>query len=381
MIYFGRPIIGAEEKEAVLRVLEGPVLTHGPLVKEFEAGFRELTGAPHAVAVASCTAALHLAHFHLRIGPGDEVIVPAETHVATAHAVELCGGTPVFVDVEPETGNIDLAAAAAAVTPRTRAISVVHYLGLPADMDRVAALAKRHGLFVVEDAALAIGSRYKGVHAGLHGDVGCFSFYPVKHITTAEGGMMTTRSAELADAYQKGRAFGIDRNVPQERKVPGMYDVEGLGFNYRMNELGAAMGVEQLRRVPAFLAARRANYEALSAALEDVPEICRLRSTGGDYESSYYCHSAILSDAIAPHRVDIMQRMKALGVETSIYYPRAVPMMSYYRAKYGFRPGQFPAAERISDQSIALSVGPHLGTAEMERTAAVLKQAIEEVAR
>lgn len=381
MIQFGRPVIGPEEQAAVRRVLEGSVLTHGPIVRDFEAGFRELTGAPHAVAVASCTAALHLAYFQLGIGPGDEVIVPAETHVATAHAVELCGGTPVFVDVDEATGNIDLAAAQAAVTPKTRAIAVVHYLGLPVEMDQVRALAERHRLFVVEDAALAIGTRYKGIHAGLHGDVGCFSFYPVKHITTAEGGMMTTRSAELADAYQKTRAFGIDRNIPQERKVPGMYDVEGLGFNYRMNELGAALGVEQLRRVPGFLAARRANYEALSEELDGIPDVCRLRSTGGDLESSYYCHSAILADRIAPRRVEIMARMKELGVETSIYYPRAVPMMTYYREKYGYRPGQFPAAERISDQSIALSVGPHLTPDDMKKTAAALKQAIREVMR
>ncbi|RPH52969.1 DegT/DnrJ/EryC1/StrS family aminotransferase, partial [bacterium] len=268
MIHFGRPIIGEEEKAAVLAVLGGPILTHGPLVKQFEAAFAESTGAEHAVALASCTAALHLAYFYLGLGPGDEVIVPSETHVATAHAVELCGARPVFVDSEEKTGNLDLDRVEAAITPRTRALSIVHYLGMPVEMDRVQEIARRHELFVVEDAALALGTRYKGIHAGLWGDVGCFSFYPVKHITTAEGGMLTTRRPEIAARISMVRAFGIDRNVPSERKVPGMYDVEALGFNYRMNELGAALGIEQMKRLPELLRRRRENYETLSRALE-----------------------------------------------------------------------------------------------------------------
>lgn len=378
-IQFGRPMIGEEEREAVHRVLLGSTLTHGPLVKQFEADFTAFTGAPHAVAVASCTAALHLAYFHLGLGPGDEVVVPAETHVATAHAVELCGARPVFVDVEPDTGNLDVAQIEAAVTERTRAISVVHYLGLPVDMAPVLAVARRHGLFVVEDCALALGTRRGGEHAGLAGDVGCFSFYPVKHMTTAEGGMLVTRSAEIAESVGKARAFGIDRNVPAERKVPGMYDVEGLGFNYRMNELGAALGVVQLGRLPEFLRRRRENYEALRAGLDEVEEVQQLRAPVAGEESSYYCHAILLRESLAGRRIALMQALKARGVETSIYYPRPVPHMTYYRNKYGYTDGSFPVAARLSGHSIALPVGPHLDPDDMVQIVAVLKDALREV--
>jgi len=179
-------MIGEEERRAVAEVLSGPILVHGPRATEFETAFAAYTEAPHAVSVSSCTAALHLSYFYLGIGAGDEVIVPAQTHTATAHAVELCGATPVFVDSEPETGNIDTEQVEQKITGRTKAISVVHYLGMPVNMARISDTAGRRGLFVVEDCALAIGTYFKGIHAGLHGDVGCFSFYPVKHMTTAE---------------------------------------------------------------------------------------------------------------------------------------------------------------------------------------------------
>src|SRR3989338_6141324 len=183
-----------------MAVLDGPILVHGPKSKEFESDFAAYTKAPHAVSVSSCTAGLHLMYFSKGLGPGDEVIVPAQTHTATAHAVELCGAKPVFVDAEKKTGNIDIGKIEAAITKRTKAISVVHYLGMPVDMEKVVKIADKHNLFVVEDCALAIGSFFKGIHAGLHGDAGSFSFYPVKHITTAEGGMVITRHKEIADA-------------------------------------------------------------------------------------------------------------------------------------------------------------------------------------
>jgi dTDP-4-amino-4,6-dideoxygalactose transaminase len=184
-IPFGRPTIGEEERAAVLDVLSGPILVHGPRANAFEDAFAAWTGAPHAVTVSSCTAAMHLVYFALGYGPGDEVIVPAQTHAATAHAVELTGARAVFVDAERQTGNIDIAAIEAAITPRTRAIAVVQCLGIPVDMTAVKAIAERHGLFVLEDCALAFGTRIDGVHAGLFGDVGCFSFYPVKHMKAA----------------------------------------------------------------------------------------------------------------------------------------------------------------------------------------------------
>jgi len=197
-IQFGCPMIGEEERKAVLDVLKGTTLVHGPKAIEFERAFAQFTAAPYAVSVSSCTAGMHLIYFALGYGQGDEVIVPAQTHVATAHAVELTGARPVFVDAEPESGNIDIGQIEAAITPRTRAISVVHYLGVPVDMPAVVKIAHRHNLFLLEDCALSPGAKVDDIHTGLHGDAGVFSFYPVKHITTAEGGMIILRDGELA---------------------------------------------------------------------------------------------------------------------------------------------------------------------------------------
>lgn len=229
-VKFGKPIIGQEEMDAVMEVLSGDILVHGPKAHEFEEHFAAFTGANHAISVSSCTAALHLSYFVLGIGKGDEVIVPAQSHVATAHAVELTGAKPVFVDAEPSTGNIDIDRIEANITPATKAISLVHFLGMPVDMDRIMKIATSRNLRVVEDCALAIGTYFKGKHAGLFGDTGCFSFYPVKHFTTAEGGMILTKTPEHAHKFGRQKAFGVDRTV-SERKVPGVYDVDMLGFN------------------------------------------------------------------------------------------------------------------------------------------------------
>ncbi|MGD8388486.1 MAG: DegT/DnrJ/EryC1/StrS family aminotransferase [Desulfobacteraceae bacterium] len=377
-IPFGKPIIGEEEKRAVQEVLEGPILVHGPTAGKFEEAFAEYTGAPHAVSVSSCTAAMHLAYFDLGIGPEDEVVVPAQTHAATAHAVELCGAKPVFVDAEIATGNMDLEQLEDAVTPRTKAISLVHYLGMPVAMEQVNDVAKKHGLFVLEDCALAVGTMYQGIHAGLRGDVGCFSFYPVKHMTTAEGGMLITKDAELAARIQRKRAFGVDRHAG-ERTVPGVYEVTALGYNYRMNEIQAAIGLEQLKRVPEFLERREKNYQALTRGLQGMEEIHLFESTHDAFRSSYYCQVARLREDLVGRRLEIVDRLKAAGVGTSVYYPKPVPHMLYYREKYGYQEESFPVAARISYGSIALPVGPHLSVEDMAYIVEALKNAVREV--
>lgn len=377
-IHFGRPTIGDAEREAVMDVLKGPILVHGPRAVAFEKAFAEWTGAPHAVSTSSCTAALHLVYFYLGLGAGDEVIVPAQTHAATAHAVELTRAKPIFVDAERRTGNIDIAQIEAALTPRTRALSLVHYLGMPVDMDGVNAIARKHDLYVVEDCALSLGSRYRGVHTGLLGDVGCFSFYPVKHITTAEGGMITTTRAEVATTITRQKAFGVDRQHG-DRKVPGVYDVTMLGFNYRMNEIEAAIGIEQMKRLDSILATRERNYRALHRALAEIDEISLLETSNGVFQSSHYCLSILLGKGLADLRFELVSKLNAAGVGTSVYYPKAVPDLTYYREKYGFRPGSFPNASWISDASIALPVAPHLNEDDMAYIAQTLKTAITEL--
>ena len=377
-IPFGRPMIGDEERAAVMEAMNDPILAHGPRGRQFEADFAAWTGAPEAITVSSCTAGLHLAWYTAGVGPGDEVIVPAQTHTATAHAVAYTGATPVFVDAERQSGNIDIDAVAAAVTPRTRGISVVHYLGMPADMVRIMEIARAHDLFVVEDCALAIGTRLDSLHAGLFGDAGVFSFYPVKHMTTAEGGMVITRDSDLAQRMRLRKAFGVDRAM-HERKVPGIYDVVTLGFNFRMNELQAAIGLEQIKKLKGFLARRAENFDALDRGLREVPELTLFDRPDGRFESSHYCFNIMLDEAAADRRTDLIQAINARGVGTSVHYPGPVPQTTYYRERSGHKPGDHPAAEWISNCSVALPVGPHLDTQDMTQIIGAVKDAVSEV--
>jgi dTDP-4-amino-4,6-dideoxygalactose transaminase len=380
MIPFGKPLLGHAERQAAADVLSGTTLTHGPRVKEFEAAFAAYTGAPYAVATATCMASLHLAYLTLGIGPGDEVLVPAQTHVAMAHAVEVCGATPVFVDAEPRTGAVDLDLMEGLVTERTRAISVVHYLGLPVDMERVLAVARPRELFVVEDCAIALGARIGDVHVGLHGDIGCFSFYPVKHITTGEGGMVITTRADVADQVSKQRAFGIDKSVLADRRHTAAYEIEHVGLNYRMGEIGAAMGVQQLKRLPGFLEARERNFVTLKAGLGEIDGL-RVLETGhdGDRRSSHYCLTAVLDEPLAARREEIIAGLKDRGVGTSVYYPKSLPDTQYYRATYGHPERSCPVATQISTCSIALPVGPHVEEGDVETMVDAVRNVVEEM--
>ena len=376
---FARPWITDEDRKAVLEVLDGHVLTHGPQGKAFEAEFGAFMGPDaHCVSVSSCMAALHLAYLHLGFGPGDEVIVPAQTHAATAHAVEWVGATPVFVDCEPATGNVSVRTIEPALTPRTKAISVVHFDGIPCDMPAIAALAARRGLKVVEDSALAVGARWDGRHVGLFGDIGTFSFYPVKHLTTAEGGMFVSRHRDVAESVGRLRAFGVDR-THSERAVPGMYDVPMLGLNYRMSELQAALGRTQLRRMDANLAMREAHFRALQRALAPRRNVRVIDADDRRATNSFYCLTVVFEGALGARRHEIVARLNAAGVGTSVYYPQPVPRMTYYRKKYGYEPERFVHAAAISDQSVALPVGPHLSDADVQYVATTLVTILEEL--
>ena len=377
-IPFGRPIIGQEEKKAVADVLDGPILVHGPRSKQFEEDFTRFTGGGYSVSISSCTAGLHLSYFYKKIGSGNEVIVPAQSHTATVHAVEFVGAKPIFIDSERQTGNIDIDQIESAITDKTKAISVVHYLGMPVAMDRICALAQKYNLYVVEDCALAFGTYYKGIHAGLWGDTGSFSFYPVKHMTTAEGGMIITKHEDIAAKLQRQKAFGVDRTVG-ERKVPGEYDVNMLGYNYRLNEMQCALGIEQLKRLPGFLTKRKENYEVLEAGLKEVEEIELFQSSCSDFQSSYYCLSVILKDNLADKRYEMIQSLKSKGIGTSIYYPKPIPHFTYYKEKYGFSENDYPVASRISYQSIALPVGPHLDVDDMKYIVERFKESVKEI--
>ena len=359
-IPFGRPWITDEDRQAVMSVLEGHILTHGPQCHDFEAEFAAWIGRQaHCVTVSSGMAALHLAYLHFGIGPGDEVIVPAMTHIATVHAVEWVGARPVFVDCDPATGNLTAAAIEAAITERTKAISLVHFQGIPAPMPEIMAIAEPRGIKVVEDCALAVGSRIRGKHCGLFGDAACFSFYPVKHFTTGEGGMFMSRHEDVVSAVARLRAFGVNRRH-DERSIPGMYDVPELGLNYRMSEMQAALGRSQLGRIDQMLAARDRNFRSLKAMLQEQSHLRILDVTDPNAVNSHYSMTVVLEGPLAKHRNTVILRLKEEGVGTSVYYPQPVPRMTYYREKYREDLSKFPVATEIADASIALPVGPHI---------------------
>jgi len=373
---FGRPNIGEEERSAVDEVLKNPILVHGPRSEAFEASFCEFTGAPGAVAVSSCTAALHLAFFDLKIGSGDEVLVPALTHVATAHAVSLTGATPIFIDCDPRTGNIDISKLESSITNRTRAIAVVHFIGIPVDMERVLQIAKLYDLAVVEDCALALGASNNNFHVGLQGDYGCFSFYPVKHITTAEGGMLISNNTDTTDRIKRLRAFCVDRHHGERDKFPGWYDVDGVGFNYRMSEIHAAIGLVQIGKLKNFLEVRRVNFECLKEHLSSMDRLRILANISEVASSSDYCMNIVFDKDSRDLRNTLIYDLNAAGIGTSIYYPQPVPMMKAY-VKSNSNNNCFPHARALCDKSISLPVGPHLGKADMQRIAETVLEVVE----
>ena len=372
-IPFGKPMISNLEKNAVQKILSGNILVHGPKSKEFEHIFCKFTKSPHAVSVSSCTAGLHLIYFTLGIGSGDEVIVPAQTHVATAHAVELCGARAIFVDVNSENGNIDINQIEKLIYKKTKAISVVHYLGIPVDMFKINSIAKKYNLFVIEDCALALGSKIKNKHVGLFGDAGVFSFYPVKHITTAEGGMIISKNSKLIKKLRLNKAFGVDKTF-SERKIPGQYDCKSLGFNYRMSEINAVIGIEQIKKFPNFLLKRKKNFNFLIKGLKKIKNIRLIDSNKSYLKNSFYCLALILDKKIYKYRKHIINSFNKYGIGTSIYYPQPVPRMFYYKKKYGYKKEKFINAELFSDKSISLPVGPHLSKTNVRR---ILKTALK----
>lgn len=376
-IPFARPWITDADRQAVVGVLDGHILTHGPECKAFEKEFSEfLGGETYCVTVSSCMAALHLAYLHFGIGAGDEVIVPAQTHTATAHAVEWVGAKPVFLDCDPRTGNVTADSIRRAISKKTKAVSVVHFLGIPCEMHEIMAVADKHGLKVIEDCAIALGTRYHNKHAGLFGDAGCFSFYPVKHITTGEGGMFVSKHRPVAEAVQKLRAFGVDRKH-SERRVAGLYDVPTLGLNYRMSELQAALGRSQLKRVEENLRRRSDNFCRLKAGLSGAPGIAILDAQERGATSSHYCLSAVIGNTPGFDRNKIVENLNAAGVGTSVYYPQPVPRLTFYKQKYGYTRQDYCCAENISDKSVALPVGPHLAVQDVEYIARAFVRALE----
>lgn len=313
-----RPNIGSEEEEAVLQVLRSGWLSQGPRVAEFERKFAEYVGAKHAVAVSSCTTALHLAFVAAGIGRGDEVICPSLSFIATANSIRYVGAIPVFVDIDPLTYNLDPARIESAITPRTRAILAVHQIGLPADLNKISEIARRRNLLVIEDAACAIASEYHGARIGLpHSFLACFSFHPRKILTTGEGGMVTTSDEKVASRIRHLRQHAMntsDLARHQSQKVM-LETYDEVGFNFRMTDMQAAVGIVQLGRVDNFISRRRALAQRYSESLS------RLGWLTPPHEPSYARHNfqsymARLTKDAPISRDELMQRLLNRGIAT-----------------------------------------------------------------
>jgi len=287
--------------------------------------------------------------------------VPAQTHIATAHAVEYTGAKAVFVDCDLETGNISLNEIKKKFTSKTKAICVVHFLGIPVDIKPIQSFAKKNRVKLIEDCALALGSSYYDNHVGNIGLAGVFSFYPVKHITTGEGGMIITNNRKLADKLRIIRAFGVNKNF-QERKKPGLYNSNFLGLNFRMSEIHATLGCSQIKKIKNFLKIRKNNFEILKNNLLKNKNILVIDSNNDNLNNSFYCLTIVLKNRLSKKRNEIIESLNKIGIGTSIYYPHPLPRMNYYKNKYKLSIKDFKNAATISDFSIALPVGPHINT-------------------
>jgi perosamine synthetase len=313
-----RPFLGREEEDAVLEVLRSGWVSQGPRVAEFERKFAEYVGAPHAVAVSSCTTALHLALLAAGVTAGDEVLCPSLSFIATANAIVYAGATPVFVDIDERTYNIDPRCIEAAITARTRAILVVHQIGLPAALDEIETIAVRHGLVVIEDAACAIGSEYKGQRIGSrHSSMACFSFHPRKILTTGEGGMITTCNEELAARLRRLRqhAMTVSDMARHSSNTVMIESYDEVGFNYRMTDLQAAVGLVQLDRLPGMLERRRQLASRYSARLSTIPWLT-IPQVAGEYRPNFQSYMVRLTAGAAISRDDLMQILLDCGISS-----------------------------------------------------------------
>ena len=363
------PVFAGREREYVADCMEsGWISSGGKYVEMFEAAFAEFCGVRHAVACCNGTAALHVALAALGVGPGDEVIVPTLTFVATANAVTYCGARPVFVDSEPAAWNLDPARVEEKITPRTKGIIAVHLYGHPAEMDELRVVARRRGLFLLEDAAEAHGALYRGRTAGSLGDAAAFSFYGNKIISTGEGGMVTTDDAALAARARLLRGQGMD---PERR-----YWFPVVGYNYRMTNLPAAIGLAQLERADWHTGRRREVAEGYLALLRDVPGLRRQEESEWA-RHAYWMFSVVLGRESRVERDALMARMHERGVETRpLFYP--VHLLPPYRE--AARGEEFPVAEWLARRGLSLPTWAGLGADDLKYVCEVLRESLSDAA-
>lgn len=371
-IPYGKQSIDQEDIQAVVEVLKSDYLTTGPKIPEFEQKLADYTGAKYAVAVSSGTAALHIACLAAGIKAGDEVITSPLTFAATANAILYCGGRPVFADIDPKTYNIDPAQIKQRITSRTKAILPVHYTGQPCDMDAIQSLAKKHNLPVIEDSAHALGASWKGRPIGSLSDMTCFSFHPVKPITTGEGGAVTTNSKELYQRLQMFRSHGITRDKGQLTHYPGdwYYEQQDLGCNYRITDLSCALGISQMDKLDGFLQKRRelaANYSQAFSGIRGI----QIPTQAEGAESGWHLY---VIQVLFKNRASVFEKLRQAGIGVNVHY---IPVYQHpYYQNHGYGNCCCPNAEDFYKRAITLPLYPALTKEQQEY---VIEKVIEYV--
>ena len=382
-IPFSRPFLGEEEIAEAVAVMRSGWLTSGPRVQRFEGDFARYVGSAHAAAVSSCTAALHLALLAHDIGPGDEVVTTSITWPATANCVELVGARPVFADVDPGTLQLTPETAERAITPRTRAILPVHFAGQACDLDGFAELADRRGLAVIEDAAHAAGTEYRGRRIGGGANTACFSFHPAKNLTTAEGGMVTTPHERVASRVRRLRFHGIDRDAAARHagRAAARYETVEPGFKYNLTDLQAAIGIRQLARLDGMIEQRAKLAALYREALRDRPEVAPLALDPDTTRHAWHLFVVQLDlERLRCDREEFADRLDARGVATGLHFT-AVHLHRYYRERYGHAAGDLPHSERAEARVLSLPLFPGMDEADVARVCGAIYDVAREVAR
>jgi dTDP-4-amino-4,6-dideoxygalactose transaminase len=379
---YHQPLVDAADEQAVVETLRSGWLTTGPRTKRFEKDLAAYTGASYCVAVNSCTAALHLALEAAGVGAGDEVITSPITFASTANVIVHRGARPVFVDVEPDTFNIDATCIERAVTPRTKALIPVDFAGQPCDLDAVMSIGAGHGLPVIEDAAHSIGAGYKGRRVGGVADMTCFSFYATKNITSGEGGALTTNRQEWADRIAVMALHGISRDAWKRYGSEGYrhWDIIAPGYKYNMFDLQAALVRSQFDKIDAFHARRVALKSRLDDGLRDLQELAFPAERAWAAHAHHLYPIVVRSEMLRADRDTIMNAIQAENVGIGIHF-RAVHLHPYYVDTFGFARGMFPIAEYYSDRTISLPLYPRMSDADADDVVAAVRKVISRYRR
>ena len=360
-LVFGKPRIEDDEIKEVTDCLRSGWIGTGPRTRRFEEMFKEYKGSSHAIALNSCTAALHLALLALGISSGDEVIVPAMTFGATANAVVHAGARPVFVDCEKDTGNMDITDLEKKITPRTKVIIPVHFAGRPCKMDEITAISEKRGIKIIEDCAHALDGEYHGKKTGTMGDIGCFSFYATKNIVTGEGGMAVTDNEEYARKIKTLSLHGITQDAWEREggSTYRHYEVIYPGYKYNMTDIQSAIGIHQLPRVKEYRQSRAEIWRKYNEAFSSLP-VFTPPGAEPDTEHSYHLYTLFLDTERTPVKRDtFLNEMKKRKIGVGVHYT-ALHLHSYYRDTLGYREGDFPNAEWISERTVSLPLYPSL---------------------